>query len=104
MAKKVSVIKTVNHKNIFCIKKVCEAEFLDLRIFGIKFPLVKIRSNTHLSPGSHIINGAMIANLQGVLLHFKYFNDFILRINEEIERGQHWNNAVQYNEYYNAFE
>jgi hypothetical protein len=41
-----------------------------------------------LSPGTHFIQGARIADLRGALLHFKYLNDFSHNVKQEVARGQ----------------
>jgi hypothetical protein len=74
------------------------------RVFGLqpcvsKVPLVKFRRQIALSAGTHLIEGARVANLRGALLHFKFLDDFAVNVKREIERGQHWNHAEEYNGY-----
>jgi hypothetical protein len=74
------------------------------RIFGIhpcvsKVPLVKFRKSIALSAGTHLIQGARVADLRGALLHFKFLDDFAVNIEREIDRKQHWDNAVEYQGY-----
>lgn len=74
------------------------------RVFGIKpclskFALFKFSKNIYLSPGTHFIEGAHVAEIQGALLHFKYLHDFLPRVKEETAREEHWQNAKEYKAY-----
>jgi len=74
------------------------------RVFGIdvclsKFPLVRFKPDMFLLEGTHFIEKASIADIEGVSLHFKYFNDFHPRVTEEARRGEHWDNAAEYKVY-----
>jgi len=74
------------------------------RIFGIEvclsnFPLVRFGPEMFLSPGTHFIEGASIADIEGATLHFKFLHDFNSRAVEEAEREEHWDNAVEYKAY-----
>src|SRR3989338_2471874 len=74
------------------------------RVFGIKpclskFPLFKFNRGMHLSPGMHFIEGARVANMRGALLHFKYLQDFSVRVKEAAAREEHWQNAKEYKAY-----
>jgi hypothetical protein len=52
-----------------------------------------------LSAGTHLIQGARVADLRGALLHFKFLDDFTANVQREIAREQHWNNAQEYKGY-----
>lgn len=74
------------------------------RVFGIKpclskFPLFRFTRGMHLSPGMHFIENAHVANIRGALLHFKYLQDFPLRVKESVEREEHWQKAKEYKAY-----
>jgi hypothetical protein len=74
------------------------------RVFGVraclsKVPLVKFRNSIALSLGSHLIQGARVADLRGALLHFKFLNDFAAKVQSEIAREQYWNGAQEYKGY-----
>ncbi len=75
------------------------------RVFGLdtvtlsKFPLLKFNPEMYLHSGTHGVDGAAISNIQGALLHFKYFDDFISQSNVESARKQYWNDAFQYKMY-----
>lgn len=64
-----------------------------------KIPFIKWRSDLDLEASTHILNGAKIATLTGVLLHFKFLQDF--KDNAELEalRKEHYCNASQYKAY-----
>ncbi len=42
--------------------------------------------------------------MTGVLQHYKFFSDFYHLAKKESERGQHWDNAAQYEAYWNILE
>ena len=74
------------------------------RVFGVracvsKIPLVKFQNSIFLSLGTHLIQGARVADLRGALLHFKFMDDFAANVQREIAREQYWNNAKEYKDY-----
>jgi hypothetical protein len=74
------------------------------RVFGVKacvskVPLVKFRNSIFLSLGTHLIQGARVADLRGALLHFKFLDDFAANVQREIAREQYWNKAQEYKGY-----
>src|SRR6516165_11376213 len=74
------------------------------RVFGVracvsKVPLVKFQNSIFLSLGTHLIQGARVADLRGALLHFKFMDDFAANVQREIAREQYWNNAKEYKDY-----
>ena len=46
--------------------------------------------------GMHAIEGAKVSDIQGVVLHFKYFQDFVDRTFEEAGREKHAGGAKLY--------
>ena len=64
-----------------------------------KIPLFKYESATYLAQGMHAINGAKLADIQGVVFHTKFLSDFIDEVKKEVIRGQHYGNAVYYKNY-----
>ncbi len=71
------------------------------RIFGVepnltKVPLFKYGPETYTAAGMHAIDGAVVADIRGAVLHFKYLQDFMDRTIEESERGQHAGGAALY--------
>ena len=74
------------------------------RVFGVqacvsKVPLVKFRKSIALSLGTHMIQGARVADLRGALLHFKFLDDFAAKAQRESAREQYWNKAQEYKDY-----
>jgi len=74
------------------------------RAFGVnpclgKFPLVKFNNRIFLSRGTHFVQNARPSDIRGALLHFKYLNDFAANVKREVEREQHWHNAIEYKKY-----
>lgn len=74
------------------------------RVFGVKpclskFSLLRVSTENIPSDGMHAVSGDKIACFQGVVLHFKYLQDFHERVVEEVKRGQHWNDASEYKAY-----
>ena len=79
------------------------------RAFGIdvclsKFPLIRFNPGTFLWAGTHFIEGASVAGEEGALLHFKYFDDFVPRVAEEVGREEHWDNSAEYKVYAGKIE
>ncbi|MGD9210371.1 MAG: glycosyltransferase family 2 protein [Desulfobacteraceae bacterium] len=71
------------------------------RLFGVepnltKVPLFKYGSKIYTAAGMHAIDGAVIADIRGAVLHFKYLQDFVNRTIEESQRGQHAGGAALY--------
>jgi glycosyltransferase involved in cell wall biosynthesis len=74
------------------------------RVFGVnawmsKFPLVKFKSSMSLAVGTHIIQGARVANIRGAVLHFKFLQDFVSNVEREAARKQYWNDSAEYQQY-----
>ena len=80
------------------------------RVFGrqetccSKFPLFKYASPMFLRDGAHELEGARIGDVEGVLLHFKFLQDFCARTRYEAAREQHWEHAVEYKEVLRVIE
>ncbi len=76
------------------------------RVFGLKtvilnkLPLFKFHPGQKLREGLHWIDGSNPAYGKSVLLHFKYIETFHQYVINEIARGQHWNGASEYKQYY----
>jgi len=76
------------------------------RAFGLdsvvlnKLPLFKFYPKQKLREGLHWIDNATPAYGKAVLLHFKYIETFHQYVVSEIKRGQHWNGASEYRQYY----
>ncbi len=76
------------------------------RAFGLdsvvlnKLPLFKFDPRHKLREGLHWIDNASPAYGKSVLLHFKYIETFHQYVVNEIKRGQHWNGASEYWQYY----
>lgn len=64
-----------------------------------KIPLVKWRQGLSFEASTHVIRGVRLAELTGVLLHFKFFADFEMRAHSEATRKEHWDQAHQYKTY-----
>lgn len=74
------------------------------RIFNIsanltKIPFFKYKPGIFLARGAHAIDGARISKTQGVVFHFKFFQDFNIRVIQEAKRGQHERGAAVYKKY-----
>ncbi len=76
------------------------------RAFGLnsvvlnKLPLFKFDPKHKLREGLHWIDNASPAYGKSILLHFKYIETFHQYVINEIKRGQHWNGASEYWQYY----
>jgi len=78
------------------------------RVFGqndafcqSKVSLIKYDEDTILAGGQHWTNlpRAVITESRGCLLHFKYFSDFAGKVTEEVKRKEHYQGALQYQQY-----
>jgi len=74
------------------------------RVFNVevnltKIPFFKYEPGVFIARGVHAIDGAQISNIQGVVFHFKYLQDFNNRVVIEAAIGQHENGAALYKEY-----
>lgn len=78
------------------------------RVFGAtgdyylsKAPLLKYNAEVILAGGQHWTSHAKeaIAEESGCLLHFKFFSNFPEYVTQEVQRGEHSINALQYKEY-----
>jgi hypothetical protein len=74
------------------------------RVFGkmnptdilTKISLFKYCRNVYLSQGMHSISNTKTADINGVVLHTKFLNDFIFEVIEEVKREQHYDNGIRY--------
>lgn len=71
------------------------------RVFNIepnctKVPLFKYDRSVSTAAGMHAIEGTNVADIQGVILHFKYLQDFVGRTIEEAKRQEHAGGAFLY--------
>jgi hypothetical protein len=67
--------------------------------FLAKIPFVRWRYGLSYSASTHVLSGARTADATGVLLHFKFFSDFVARARLEASRAEHWEGAAQYRIY-----
>jgi glycosyltransferase involved in cell wall biosynthesis len=63
-----------------------------------KIPLVRWSPGTRY-PHPHATTSVKLADVTGVLLHFKFLEDFFSRLKIEISRKEHWDNASEYYRY-----
>jgi hypothetical protein len=47
----------------------------------------------------HSLSNTNPADIEGVVFHTKFLNDFISEVKEETVRGQHYDNAIRYKHY-----
>lgn len=64
-----------------------------------KVSLFKFNPNAYLHVGMHALNGCVMSKLQGVVFHTKFLSDFISEVQEESQRGEHYDNAYFYKHY-----
>lgn len=65
-----------------------------------KIPFAKWRDDLRYEASTHLLAHARVAQLTGVLQHFKFFSDFYEQAKTEVERKEHWDNAAQYESYW----
>ena len=61
-----------------------------------KTPLVRWREGLALTASTHLLPGARVSQATGLLLHFKFLQDFAASAAEEARRGEHFAGARQY--------
>ncbi|WP_298361378.1 glycosyltransferase family 2 protein [uncultured Litoreibacter sp.] len=61
-----------------------------------KYPLIKWRPDLDLEASTHILSGARVAPVSGLLLHFKFLQDYADLALSEVERAEHFAGARQY--------
>lgn len=74
------------------------------RVFGFrpwlnKASLIKYSDSVKIDVGCHTVEGVRLSQLEGVVLHFKFFNTFIERVKEESIRKQHAAEGFDYKQY-----
>lgn len=65
----------------------------------VKFPLVRWSESHDYEASTHVISNAIYGDVTGVLLHFKLFSDFVIRVGDEVLRREHFSDASQYAAY-----
>jgi hypothetical protein len=65
---------------------------------AFKVPLVKWRKGDAFVT-SHRLNAIKLSPVRGALLHFKYFQDFSKRVQDAVQRGEHFNGSAEYKRY-----
>lgn len=82
------------------------------RIFGrerppelsSKIPLFKYSKRTYLTQGMHSINRSVSSDIEGVVYHTKFLQDFESRAKIEANRGVHFDGASRYRNYVSILE
>ena len=67
-----------------------------------KIPLVKWRKQLAYQASTHILSNVTLAPVTGVLQHYKFFSDFFDLAKDEVGRKEHWDNAAQYDSYWDV--
>ncbi len=63
-----------------------------------KIPFLRWLPGTRY-PHPHATTAIKLSDVTGLLLHFKFLEDFFARLNIEISRKEHWDNASEYYRY-----
>ncbi|MCV0425571.1 MAG: glycosyltransferase family 2 protein [Roseibium sp.] len=93
--------RTIDHVLFKFLKKALP----DTAAVQSKIPLIKWQSGYKFSGGVHGIDKLIkVAPDWGVLLHFKYLDDFKSKVTEAIERKQHTGDASHYLDYNNQMD
>ena len=64
-----------------------------------KVPLVRWRKGMRFLHSTHILSAVTTAQVMGALLHFKFLSDFHGRVETEVARGEHYDDAREYRAY-----
>ncbi len=65
-----------------------------------KVPMVKWQSGMKFTLSTHALTPAPLAEITGVLLHFKFLSDFHDRVATEVQRREHFDQAREYRAYH----
>lgn len=65
---------------------------------AFKIPLVKWRRG-HAFITSHRLNPVKLSPLTGAIMHFKYFQDFSERVNDAVDKLNHYDGSAEYKMY-----
>jgi len=55
-------------------------------------------------PNSHAVGNRYVADISGLLLHYKFVGDIHARVRKAVEFGQYYGNSIEYRHYMAAFE
>lgn len=69
-----------------------------------KIPLVKWRKGMRYLSSTHEVSPLEVADISGVILHFKFLQDFHRRALIEVRRKEHYNGASEYAAYLKAMD
>lgn len=64
-----------------------------------KVPFVKWKRGMKFLCSTHFLTPCNAAPIKGTLLHFKFLSDFHDRVQAEVERGEHFDDASEYRAY-----
>lgn len=79
------------------------------RVFGSMQPLdiltkisfFKYEKEVYLIQGMHAISNTTPSDIEGIVFHTKFLQDFISEVQEEAVREEHYGNAIRYKHYNN---
>lgn len=64
-----------------------------------KIPLIRWKKDLALEASTHVLKNAKLAGVTGLLLHFKFLQDFVENASKEAGRQEHFAGARQYRAY-----
>jgi hypothetical protein len=102
------------HLGKYCVGGVRRRLFTDKKCHDVemmpslnKTPLVKWRKSYRFLASTHTLYPRALNRVRlfndiyatGCLMHFKFIDNFINKVDEEIYRGEHWDNSREYRQY-----
>lgn len=72
-------------------------------VYLTKHPLVFIDGNTELVH-QHFVNHAKVADISGLLYHYKFANGFKSRVIDALVNRQYWNDSFDYRKYHEVMK
>ena len=69
-----------------------------------KVPLIRWRPEIKYTSSKHTAFPCRLADISGMLLHFKYLPEFAAQVRAEVARGQHFLGAKEYRAYLRRLE
>ncbi len=79
-------------------------EFTDFDLWRKKTPIIRGGRGIKLLDSSHVITPAIVSDVTGALLHFKFIGNFQAKAKEEMERKEHASSGRHYINYCNMLD
>jgi hypothetical protein len=72
-------------------------------VYLTKHPLIFLDGKSELVH-QHFVNKAHVADITGLLLHYKFVRGFYSRVVDAVQHRQYWNDSIEYQKYHNVLK